>query len=132
MMTDATYSYRSGLREGVAFLLVDDRGRTLLECRPVKNGDPTDIFYPSGSIEMKDHIGDGFDYREVALRREIAEEFRDGVAVERLEFLGDVEIPRSASCSTSTGWPFGPAIPVGTLTKTELRSATCAGRSPKR
>jgi len=85
------YSYRNGLREAVAFLLVDQTGRVLLECRPDKHGGFGDIFYPSGSIEMKDHA-DGLDYREVALRREIAEEFRGGVIIQSLELLGEVAV----------------------------------------
>jgi 8-oxo-dGTP pyrophosphatase MutT (NUDIX family) len=89
-MTD--YSYRNGLREAVAFLLLDRNGQVLLECRPDGRGGFGDTFYPSGSIEMKDHA-DGGDYRETALRREIAEEFRDGVTVRAVEFLGEVEVP---------------------------------------
>jgi hypothetical protein len=65
----------------------------LLECRPDGRGGFDDIFYPSGSIEMKDHA-DGRNYREMAQRREIAEEFRDGVTVQAVEFLGQ---GRSAS-----------------------------------
>jgi 8-oxo-dGTP pyrophosphatase MutT (NUDIX family) len=86
------YSYRDGLREGVAFLLVDGQGRVLLEWRPDKDGNHTDVFYPSGSIEMKDHGHDGADYREVALRREVGEEFRGGVRIERLQYLGEEKV----------------------------------------
>ena len=76
----------------MAFLLLDRKGHVLLECRPDGRGGFDDIFYPSGSIEMKDHA-DGRDYRETALRREIAEEFRDGVTIQAVEFLGEVEVP---------------------------------------
>jgi 8-oxo-dGTP pyrophosphatase MutT (NUDIX family) len=94
MATDTDpYSYRGRLREGVAFLLVDNRRRVLLEWRPDKDGKHTDVFYPSGSIEMKDHGHDGIDYREVALRREIGEEFRGGVTVERVLYLGETKVP---------------------------------------
>jgi 8-oxo-dGTP pyrophosphatase MutT (NUDIX family) len=92
-MNGDTYSYRDGLREAVAFLLLDEGRRVLLECRPDKHGTFTDIFFPSGSIEAKDHKGDQADYREVALRREVFEEFRDGVRVDRLQLLGDVVVP---------------------------------------
>jgi hypothetical protein len=91
-MDEPDYSWRDGLREGVAFLLVDRQRRVLLECRPDKDGNHTDVFYPSGSIEMKDHR-DGADYREVALLREIGEEFRGGVTVERVQYLGEVKVP---------------------------------------
>jgi 8-oxo-dGTP pyrophosphatase MutT (NUDIX family) len=87
------YSYRDGLREGVAFLLVDDRRRVLLEWRPDKDGNHTDVFFPSGSIERKDHGHGGVDYREVALRREIGEEFRGGVTVEHVRYLGETKVP---------------------------------------
>ena len=90
---NTVHSYRDGLREGVAFLLVDDRRRVLLEWRPDKDGNHTDVFFPSGSIERKDHGHDGIDYREVALRREIGEEFRGGVTVERVRYLGEVKVP---------------------------------------
>jgi 8-oxo-dGTP pyrophosphatase MutT (NUDIX family) len=91
-MTVDVHSYRGGLREGVAFLLLDLSGRVLLECRPDRNGELTDIFYPSGSIELRDHTGDA-DYRKVALLREIEEEFRGGVRVERVQYLGEVQVP---------------------------------------
>jgi len=91
-MDDDPYSYRDGLREGVAFLLVDRQGRVLLECRPDKDGNHTDLFYPSGSIERRDHRA-GADYREVALLREIGEEFRCAVTVERVQYLGEVKVP---------------------------------------
>ncbi len=42
---------------------------------------------------MKDHADGRKDYREVALRREIDEEFRGGVTVDRIRYLGDVEVP---------------------------------------
>jgi hypothetical protein len=90
---DTVHSYRDGLREGVAFLLVDDRRRVLLEWRPDRDGDHTDVFFPSGSIERKDHGHDGIDYREVALRREIGEEFRGSVLVERVRYLGETKVP---------------------------------------
>ena len=92
MATDS-YSYKDGLREGVAFLLIDGEHRVLLECRPDSNGNFTDVFYPSGSIEIKDHKDNQTDYREVALRREIDEEFRSGITVDRIQYLGDVEVP---------------------------------------
>lgn len=91
-MDEPDYSYRDGLREGVAFLLVDRQQRVLLEWRPDKDGNHTDVFYPSGSIEMKDHR-DGADYREVALLREIGEEFRGGVTVERVTYVGEAKVP---------------------------------------
>ncbi len=87
------HSYRDGLREGVAFLLVDKRDRVLLEWRPDADGNHTDVFFPSGSIEMKDHGHAGLDYREVALRREVGEEFRGGVSVERVRYLGETKVP---------------------------------------
>ena len=90
---DTVHSYRDGLREGVAFLLVDDRRRVLLEWRPDGDGNHTDVFFPSGSIETKDHGHAGIDYREVALRREIGEEFRGGVTVERIRCLGETKVP---------------------------------------
>jgi 8-oxo-dGTP pyrophosphatase MutT (NUDIX family) len=94
MATDADlYSYRDGLREGVVFLLVDDRQRVLLEWRPDKDGNLTDVFFPSGSIERKDHGHDGADYREIALRREVGEEFRGGVTVGRVRYLGEAKVP---------------------------------------
>jgi 8-oxo-dGTP pyrophosphatase MutT (NUDIX family) len=88
-----SYLYRDGLREAVVFLLVDDTRRVLMECRPDGRGTFTDIFFPSGSIETKDRQDDRLDYRETALRREIFEEFRDGVTVERLQLLGEVPVP---------------------------------------
>jgi hypothetical protein len=91
-MDEPAYSWRDGLREGVAFLLTDRQRRVLLEWRPDKDGNHTDVFFPSGSIEMKDHRP-GVDYREVALLREIGEEFRGGVAVERVHYLGEVKVP---------------------------------------
>ena len=122
--TMTAYSYRNGLREGVAFLLLDRSGRVLLECRPDGRGGFDDVFYPSGSIELKDHA-DGGDYREVALYREIGEEFRDGVAVQAIG-PGD-RARRSGSSSTSTGSPPGRAIRASTPGKTANRSAACAG-----
>src|SRR5262245_60249319 len=65
-MSMTNYSYRNGLREAVAFLLLDRKGHVLLECRPDERGGFSDVFYPSGSIEMKDYA-DGRDYRETAL-----------------------------------------------------------------
>lgn len=91
-ITDDLYSYRDGLREGVAFLLVNARRHVLLECRPDRDGKLTDVFYPSGSIETKDHVP-GADYREVAVLREIGEEFRGGVTVERVQYLGEEKVP---------------------------------------
>lgn len=90
---DTIHSYRDGLREGVAFLLVNERRRVLLEWRPDKDGNHTDVFFPSGSIEMKDHGHEGLDYREVALRREIGEEFRGGVVVGRVQYIGEEKVP---------------------------------------
>ena len=87
------YVHRDGLREAVVFLLVDDERRVLLECRPDGQGGFTDVFFPSGSIETRDMRDDGSDYRENALRREVFEEFRDGVAVQRLRLLGEVAVP---------------------------------------
>lgn len=87
------HSYKDGLREGVAFLLVDASDRVLLECRPDGRGTFTDVFYPSGSIEIKDHGDPNVDYREAALRREVCEEFRGGVSVGKLSYLGDVKVP---------------------------------------
>ena len=100
-MTD--YSYRKGLREAVAFVLVDHKGHVLLECRPDSRGGFDDIFYPSGSIEMKDHA-DGRDYRETALRREIAEEFRDGVTIRRAIRASTLTKMVSPS-AVYAGWP---------------------------
>ena len=90
-MNSDPYSYRDGLREAVAFLLLDEERRVLLECRLDNHGTFTDIFLPSGFIETKNHKGNQADYREVALRREVLEEFRDGVRVDRLQLLGDVK-----------------------------------------
>lgn len=73
--------------------LVDDRRRVLLEWRPDKDGNHTDVFFPSGSVERKDHGHDGIDYREVAVRREIGEESRGGVAVGRVRYLGETKVP---------------------------------------
>jgi 8-oxo-dGTP pyrophosphatase MutT (NUDIX family) len=89
---DAIHSYRDGLREGVAFLLVDGRRRVPLEWRPDSDGNHTDVSFPSGSIERKDHGPGGADYREVALRREICEEFRGGVTVGRVWYLGETRV----------------------------------------
>lgn len=92
-MNGDTYSYLGDLREAVAFLMLDEERRVLLECRPDKHVTFTDLFFPSGSIEAKDHRGGQADYRETALRREVFEEFRDGVKVDRLQLLGDVAVP---------------------------------------
>ncbi|MBM3650385.1 MAG: NUDIX domain-containing protein [Alphaproteobacteria bacterium] len=92
-MTADPYLYRDGLREAVVFLLVDDKRRVLMECRPDGRGTFSDIFFPSGSIERRDREDDRFDYREAAVRREVSEEFRDGVAVETLQLLGEVPVP---------------------------------------
>jgi hypothetical protein len=52
------------------------------------------VFYPSGSIEMKDHR-DGADYREESRcsRDRSARKFRGGVTVERVRYLGEVKVP---------------------------------------
>ncbi len=92
-MNDDVYSYRDGLREGVVFLLLDDKRRVLIECRPDNQGKFTDLFYPSGSIEVTDHKDEQSDYRETALRREVGEEFRNGVKIEHLQYLGICRIP---------------------------------------
>src|SRR5260221_14794615 len=92
---DIVHAYRDGLREGVAFLLVDGRRRALLEWRPDKDGNHTDVFFPSGSIERKDHGHDGVDYREGALRRENGGGFPGGRPVERVRYLGETKVPAS-------------------------------------
>ncbi len=72
-MNDDVYSYRDGLREGVVFLLLDDKRRVLIECRTDNQGKFNDLFYLSGSIEIADHKDGQSDYRETALRREVGE-----------------------------------------------------------
>jgi hypothetical protein len=49
-------SYRNGHEEAVAFLLLDDQLRVLLECRPDGHGTFTDVFYPSGSIRDEGRV----------------------------------------------------------------------------
>lgn len=68
-------SYRDGLTEAVMFVFKRDN-QILIEHRFDKK--PPEPYIPNGSIEMKDRIeaGDQGDYREVALRREINEEFK--------------------------------------------------------
>ena len=92
-MNSDPHSYKDGFREIVVFLMADAVGRALLEFRPDKDGNLTDVFYPSGSIELKDHADSRSDYREIALRREIAEEFRNGVLVGQTRFLGEIKVP---------------------------------------
>jgi hypothetical protein len=52
---DTIYSSYDGLREGVAFLLVDEQRDVLLEWQLYLDNNITDAFFPSGPIETSPH-----------------------------------------------------------------------------
>jgi 8-oxo-dGTP pyrophosphatase MutT (NUDIX family) len=47
------------------------------------------FFFPSGKIDQKDHDVDE-DYKIVALKREISEEFREQISCDKFYFLGEI------------------------------------------
>lgn len=80
-------SYKDGYKEGVAFCFYKD-GKVLLEDRG--RGFNNEAFFPSGTIELKDKI-DG-NYIEVALLREIKEEFQGQIIVNSHVYLGEIKV----------------------------------------
>lgn len=82
-----TYSYKNGFREGVVFAFVTEGNKILIESRYNKNKE--EVFFPSGSIEEKDHISKE-DYILTALKREISEEFEDNIKYSNAMRLSDV------------------------------------------
>lgn len=76
------HSFKDGYREGVVFAFLKG-DKILIEHRP---GKEKDIFFPNGSIEIKDHI-EGKDYKEVCLIREVEEEFDGNIQLSKYEYL---------------------------------------------
>lgn len=90
------YSYRDGKTEAVMFVFKRDN-QLLIEYRFDK--EPPEPYIPNGSIEMKDKIaaGDQGDYREVALRREIDEEFNGKITPVKYEYLSEFTVEQRKS-----------------------------------
>lgn len=83
MLDGDRYSFCDGYLEAVVFVFYDQKTKKLLvEKRP--NGD---IFFPSGKIEKKDHDYKE-DYKTVALKREVKEEFAGKVSFDYYQYLG--------------------------------------------
>jgi hypothetical protein len=82
------YLYKNDYREGVIFCFYKD-GKINIEHRPLGNG-KEDVFFTNGTIEVKDREVDG-DYRLVALKREIDEEFDGKIKIKKFEYLGEAK-----------------------------------------
>lgn len=74
-----------GYREAVLFLFYK-KGHILIEHRPIKGGKET--FIPNGGIDTKDMVG-GEDYKVVAMKREIGEEFANKVEIKKFVPIGE-------------------------------------------
>lgn len=83
------YSFKNGWREGVIFVFFDN-GKINIEYRPSENG-KEEIFFTNGSIEDKDH-GSEEDYRVIALKREVNEEFDGKVEISEYNYLGEIKV----------------------------------------
>lgn len=81
------YSYKDGYREGVLFAFYKD-GKVLLEDRGL--GFDKEAFFPNGSIEVKDKVTEN--YIQVALFREISEEFNGRIQVNKMVYLGELKV----------------------------------------
>ncbi len=90
------YSYKDGKSEAVMFVFKRNN-QLLIEHRFDK--EPPEPYIPNGSIEMKDRIaaGDKGDYREVALRREINEEFNGKITPIKYEYLSEFTVEQRKS-----------------------------------
>lgn len=89
-------SYRDGNTEAVMFVF--KRGtEILIEHRYDK--EPPEPYIPNGTIEMKDRreAGDQENYRDVALRREISEEFNGKVTPLQYEPLSEFTVEERKS-----------------------------------
>lgn len=79
----ATYS-KNGYREAVLFIFFKNH-QILVEHRPQKSG--FEIFIPNGNIEEEDLSGEE-NYRIVAMKREINEEFDNNIQLNQYYSLG--------------------------------------------
>lgn len=82
------YTYKNGYREGVVFAFIKENTKILIEKRPVA-GNQVEIFFPSGSIELKDYQ-DNSDYKHQALIREVSEEFAGRIEVKNCIYLQEI------------------------------------------
>ena len=85
------FSYKNNRIEAVVFAFYKD-GKVLIENRP-NNPDhtgPKTNFFPSGKIDNEDHDHDE-DYKIVALKREVSEEFEDKISFADCTYLGELE-----------------------------------------
>jgi hypothetical protein len=91
MDKEVNYSYKAGVKEAVVFVF-HQNDKVLIEHRPCENsGTYNNIFFTTGSIEMKDHEGIE-DYKIAALKREISEEFDQNVIPKSFVYLGEVDV----------------------------------------
>ncbi|MFW9875873.1 MAG: NUDIX domain-containing protein [Candidatus Thorarchaeota archaeon] len=86
------FSYKGNYIEAVVFVFYKN-GKVLIENRP-SNPDhtgPKANFFPSGKIDKDDHNYDE-DYRTIALKREILEEFENKIKFKDHHYLGEVKV----------------------------------------
>ncbi len=76
---------KNGYREAVLFLFYK-KGHILIEHRP--KGEEKEIFIPNGGIEEKD-FGFKEDYKIVAMKREVDEEFAGKIQIKKFFPLGE-------------------------------------------
>jgi hypothetical protein len=83
-------SYREGFIEAVMFAF--SKGEDLLVEHRLEV-DPPEPFIPNGKIEMRDRYGgDSVDYKEVALKREIDEEFQGRIEPLEYELISEYPV----------------------------------------
>jgi len=77
--------YKDGFLEAVMFAFYKN-GKILIEHRPSKNNDEKEAFIPNGRIDRSD-LNKNDDYRIVALKREINEEFNNNVKPLKFKYV---------------------------------------------
>lgn len=85
-----TYTYNNGYREGVVFVFLKDMDQILVEHRPLDE-ENYETFFTSGSIETKDYKSN-IDYRIMALKREINEEFQKKIKIKEYKYLNEIKV----------------------------------------
>ncbi|MBT3393923.1 MAG: hypothetical protein HN411_02285 [Waddliaceae bacterium] len=85
------FSYKDNRMEAVVFVFYKD-GKVLIENRPdgPDHSGPKTNFFPSGKIDKKDHDSCE-DYRIVALKREVSEEFENKITFSDHQYLGELD-----------------------------------------
>jgi 8-oxo-dGTP pyrophosphatase MutT (NUDIX family) len=88
------FSYKDGRIEAVVFVFYKN-GQVLIEkrpCKPDHTGEKA-YFFPSGKIDKND-LNFEEDYKEIALKREIFEEFNNSISFEKSHYLGEVKVDK--------------------------------------